>query len=386
MLGLAEALRPQHKTCFLSFSESGLCRAFLNEVRCAGFEGMAVHRDTPHLLGALKELFAQLSRIDVKVLLCHGYKANLLGLLAARRLHIPTIAVSRGWTGECRKVRLFEALDRIVLRWMDHVVCVSHAQVLRVRAARVREDRITVIHNAVHPGRFASPRPEYRDRLRGLFSDPPDRIVGAAGRLSPEKGFDVLIAAAERIQHSPCVASANRRPASVGFVLFGEGPLRETLVRQIAACGLQGHFILAGFRDDLDSYLPHLDLFVQSSHTEGMPNVILEALAAGVPVVATAVGGTPEVIEDGQTGLLVHAGDPPALAERIALLVADATLRSKMRIHGHRRVERYFSFEAQARAYKDLFTSLNSTAGISGKFADIRRSASVAKPAGTVRK
>jgi glycosyltransferase involved in cell wall biosynthesis len=134
--------------------------------------------------------------------------------------------------------------------------------------------------------------------------------------------------------------------------------LRDALARQIAARGLEGKFILAGFRPDLDHYLPHLDLFVQSSFTEGLPNVILEAQAAGVPVVATSVGGTPEVIEDGHTGWLVPPRDAAALAERIAAALSDASSRQMRSTEGRARVVDRFSFSAQAACYAQLFERL----------------------------
>src|SRR5207244_4478612 len=143
------------------------------------------------------------------------------------------------------------------------------------------------------------PDPRYRERLARLFRPPRKRIVGAAGRLSPEKGFDVLVDAIALVRdHNPDVA----------FAIFGDGPCRPDLQQQISSLGLTGAVALAGFRLDLDQYLPHLDLLVLPSHTEGLPNVVLEACAAGVPVVATAVGGTPEVIEDGASGFLVPPG------------------------------------------------------------------------------
>jgi len=363
MLDLAKALPPEIRSLFVSFSETGLCRAFLEQARTDGFEGVALRRDTPHLLAALNELMAVLRRLGANVLCCHGYKANLLGLLAARRLGIPVISVSRGWTGESARVRFYEALDGRILRWMDKVVCVSHGQAAKVHKAGVREHKISVIHNAVRPERFDNPDPAYREQLRRMFPKPPQQIVGAAGRLSPEKGFDVLIDAAAQVLNSP-PASLGRKTGGegtipVGFILFGDGPLRDALAQQIAARGLEGRFILAGFRSDLDRYLPHLDLFVQSSHTEGLPNVILEAFAARVPVVATAVGGTPEVVEDGATGILVPADDPSALAAAIARLVADEPLRRAMGTAGRCRVEAEFTFTAQAEAYRRLLASLD---------------------------
>src|SRR5262249_41852201 len=205
--------------------------------------------------------------------------------------------------------------DRFNLRWMDRVVCVSEGQAAKVRRAGAPAGRVVVIRNAIRAERFDDPDPVYRERLLGLFPAPPRRIVGAAGRLSPEKGFGMLIDAARRVI---------REDPAAGFVLFGDGALRGALARQVEAAGLAGRFVLAGFRADLDHYVPWLDVMALPSYTEGLPNVVLEACAAGVPVVATAVGGVPEVIADGENGHLVPPGDAKALAGRILAVLGAA--------------------------------------------------------------
>jgi glycosyltransferase involved in cell wall biosynthesis len=349
MLGLARSLPADLQSIFISFSEGSLCQAFLDQARRDSFLGLALKHDTPHLVAALRELIDLLKDMGADLLCCHGYKANLLGLMAARRLGIPVISVSRGWTGETFRVRAYEFLDRLVLRRMDRVVCVSEGQARKVRAAGVPNHKITVIRNAIRAERFDAPHPEYRRRLEDLFPEPPEIIVGAAGRLSPEKGFAHLVDAAAE------VALAH---SSVGFVLFGEGPLRNSLVRQIREKGLEGRFILAGFRSDFDQYLPCLDLVVLPSFTEGLPNVALEALAVGVPVVATTVGGTPEVVEDGLSGYLVPPGDSAALARRISDVLASDAERQRMGLRGRQRIVKDFTFSTQAEHYLRLFAEL----------------------------
>src|SRR5262249_20226915 len=153
------SLSPGDRTVFLSFAEGGRCRHFLSGVRKEGFEALGLENDTPWLQAAVREIAAHLERVRADVLLCHGYKADLLGRVAARRQKVPVVAVSRGWTGESFKVRLYERLDRFHLRWMDRVVCVSEAQAAKVRRAGVRPERVGVIHNAVDPDRFADPDP-----------------------------------------------------------------------------------------------------------------------------------------------------------------------------------------------------------------------------------
>jgi glycosyltransferase involved in cell wall biosynthesis len=350
MLGLARALALECRSAFWLFAEGGRYRAFADEAHRQGFQATVLTNDTPRLRQALSDLAEQFQRERADVLCCHGYKANLLGRVAARRRGIPVVAVSRGWTGESLRVRLYERLDRWNLRWMDRVVCVSEGQAVKVRRAGVPTERVVVIHNAVQAERFARPDPARRHVLERMFPRSPRWIVGAAGRLSPEKGFGVLIEAASRIGDP-----------SVGFVHFGDGPLRMELQQHIAAAGLADRFVLAGFRNNLDEFMPFFDVLALPSFTEGLPNVVLEAFAASVPVVATAVGGTPEVVVDGESGYLVPPGDSAVLARRIGDTLASETERRAMGRRGQLRTLNQFTFEAQARQYLSLFDTLLSS-------------------------
>jgi glycosyltransferase involved in cell wall biosynthesis len=349
MLGLARALAGTCRTTFLSFAEGGRCHAFLVEAVHQGFAARALENDTPHLARALSELTDHLRQLRTTVLCCHGYKSDLLGRMAARRLGVPAVAVSRGWTSENWKVRLYELLDRWNLRWMDRVVCVSEAQAAKVRRAGTPAERIIVIPNAVQPERFKYRDSAQRSTLEQMFHQPPGRLIGAAGRLSPEKGFGVLVEAA---------AHALRVDPTLGFIHFGDGPLRKPIAQRIAALGIANRFLLVGFRGDLDEFMPCFDLLALPSFTEGMPNVILEACAAGVPVVATAVGGTPEIIADGVHGYLVPPGDAQMLARRIGDALHSEPARQAMGQRGQQSVLERFSFEAQARQYARLFEEL----------------------------
>jgi glycosyltransferase involved in cell wall biosynthesis len=354
MLGLAETLRPDFETTFVTFAEGGRCEALLSACQRAGFRALALENDTPRLRAAARELTALLRELRADVVCAHGYKADLLGWWSARRCGIPMVAVSRGWTWENRKVRAYEAIDRYLLRWVDRVVCVSEGQAVKVRQAGVPDENVCVIRNAIRAERFAHRNTDSREVLQSLFPTRRRLIVGAAGRLSPEKGFDVLIRAAVRIA---------RDDRSIGFVVFGEGPQRAELTERIRGAGIEDVFVLAGHRKDLDELLPHLDVSVLPSYTEGLPNVVLEAMAAGVPVVATAVGGTPEVVTNDETGYLVPPGDATELAAQMARLLECEANRRRFGAKGRLQVQERFSFATQARAYLDLFASLRSSAG-----------------------
>jgi glycosyltransferase involved in cell wall biosynthesis len=349
MLELGREMQDAYQSLFATFQEEGRCRDFVRTGRERGFDVYAIQYDFPRMVATYRELLSFTQTLQPDVLCCHGYKPNFFGRLVARRLRIPIISVSHGWTGESYRVRIFDALDRFLLRRMDRVVCVSEKQAQRVRKAGVPKAKTQVIHCAVRSERFAQVDSAYRGRMEQMFPEQPRLIVGAAGRLSPEKGFRHLIDAAHRVV---------RQHPDAAFVLFGDGPLRQVLQRQIDALGLSQRFRLAGFCADLDHYYPHLEMLVLPSYTEGLPNVVLEAFAAGIPVVATAVGGTPEVVQDGINGYLVAPADPDSLARRITDLLRDSATRHRMGTAGMQLVREAFSFASQANDYSQVIDSL----------------------------
>lgn len=349
MLGLARNLRPDYRTVFLSFSERGRCRALLDRVRADGFEAIELKTNFPNVFRAASEIAEHLKRVKTDILVSSGYKPDIVGWLAARRANVPIIAVAHGWTGATWKVRLNEALDRRVLRHVDRVVCVSEAQAEKTRRAGVAPERIVVIRNAIETSDEIWRDPADAGRLQSMFQQSPRCIVGAVGRLSPEKGFDVLIDAASLLL---------RETPDVGFVLFGDGPECEALNDRIVALGLQERFLLAGFRTDVDRFIPHFAAVTLASHTEGLPVVVLEALRAAVPVVATDVGGIPEVVEHGRNGFLVPDSDAPAFARALLDLIRDEDRRRVMGERGRQRILDEFNCKIQSQQYQAVFDSL----------------------------
>lgn len=349
MLGLGMALQERHRSVYLSFAERGLARSFLDQLTRHGLEARELAMNFPRVGAAIDEVASHLRDARADVLFCHGYKADVIGWRAARRVGVPVVAVSRGWTGATWKVHCYEWLDRACLFAMDAVVCVSEGQAARVRKLGVPRRHVRVIRNAIDIERFQHIDPEARPSLERLFPRKPRWLIAAAGRFSPEKGFPVLVEAAAQV----CQAFPD-----AGLVLFGDGPQRGMMEGRIAQLGLQERLLLPGFRADLDRLLSAFDLLVLPSFTEGLPNIALEGSAARVPIVATAVGGTPEIVRDQENGLLVPAGDPHLLAERIARLLSLPELRRSMGERGRHLVEREFSFAGQARRYCDLVETL----------------------------
>jgi len=362
MLELAKTFRvrcPDVACCIGSFPEAGNCRPFLEKVAAEGFETVRLVNDFPHLLRARNELKQVLIDRKIDILVTNGHKARGVSCLLPESLRIPNLTVSRGWTTESLKMRLFNLADRWFHRRADHVIAVSEGQAAKVIRFGTPPERVTVIRNAIRTERFDAPSdPALHEKLLAMFSNPsaleiandplqskPLFLLCAAGRFSPEKGFDLLIDAVKIIRD---------RAFSVGLVIFGEGFLRESLETRIKTLGLQGNVQLPGFTDELDKHLPHFDVYVQSSHTEGLPNVLLESMAARTPVVATDVGGTPEVVEEGVTGLMVPPGNAAQLAEAICRLLAEPEKLSVMGTAARERVQTHFTFESQADRYYEL--------------------------------
>lgn len=330
------------------FRGSGPPSELEESARSLGLDCTNIMTRRPLDLPAVAELSRRLRDRRVDLLVTHGYKPNLLGRLASWTVGIPTVAVSRGWTYESRRVRCYEFLDRIFLRLADRVVAVSEAQRRKVLKCGVRPDKIRVIHNAIDLDSFPGPA-EHGIRAE-LGISRAAVLVATAGRLSPEKNHVGLVSAAKQ------VLTGN---PDIRFVVFGEGCLRPELEQAVADAGIASRFFLPGFRGEVRSLLHEADIFVLPSHTEGLPNVVLEAFACRAPVVATRAGGTPEVVKDGENGVLVAAGDMTRMAEAILALAGDTALRRRMGQSGFRFVESEFGFERQTRLYRDLYKDMN---------------------------
>ncbi len=335
----------------VSFSENGNCRPFIEQVEKAGFSGRILKNDMPRLVAATVELSRFLRDEKIDVIVAHGHKSRMVGWFAARRTGIPIVGVSHGWTWQDWKTSIYERIDQWMHRCMDRVVCVSQGQADKVIRTGTPKNRVVVIHNAIDFDRFQrEPDPEFRKRLENYFTRPPTSILGAAGRLSPEKGFDVMIDAVR--------IALDKSATDFGVVLFGEGFLREPLQARIDAAGIGDRFKMVGFTNELDKFLPWFDVFMQSSHTEGFPCVNVEAMACRVPVLATAVGGVPEQIEPERNGLLVPDNDPESFALALQRLLDDVHLRKRLGDEGRRRAETEFTCREQARKYLDVFQSV----------------------------
>ncbi len=292
-------------------------------------------------------LRASLKEHRPDVVHAHGFKADIYGYLATRGSGAILVSTCHTWYDNDLAVYLFGVLDRFVLRRFDMTVAVSGEVAQQLRSSGVGESRIRIIGNGINVPQFACARPTLRQHLVASTA-----VVGLVGRLAPEKGIQYFLdAAAVVLRSSP----------EVSFVVVGDGPERRNLEEAVRSLGIENKVHFAGKLEDMAGVYASLDILVSSSLKEGLPMTILEALAAGRPVVATAVGAVPELVLHEQTGLLTPPADAGALASAILRLLDDGQLREKLAVQGQRLVQEQFSAEAMATQYLKVYDEVIAT-------------------------
>lgn len=282
----------------------------------------------------------------------HLLRADFYGGIAACWAGAPirvSTAYAIGSYRRQRRRRVDGLLDAACARLPTHIVAVSRA-VKRdcVERLHIEPDRITVIRTGVDsPGLVDQARVSAQRAQWSVAQDAP--LVVTVARLSYEKGVDALIDAA---------AVLHRSHPRARVVVLGEGPDRRDLEARIQDRGLDGTVLLAGFQDDIWPALAAADVVCLPSKSEGLPNALLEAMASGRPVVATAVGGVPEVVDSGQDGVLVEPGDAGRLAEEIARILDDAELARRLGEAARRTIERDFGAKSAVAKYGAFYQDL----------------------------
>jgi len=294
----------------------------------------------------------------VEILHAYGFYANCFAIPAAKLARVPTIIgsirdIGASWTPMQRRV------ERTICRLADSVLTNADAAKQKLVSEGFKPEMITVIRNGIEIERFE--RPRGRCRLREDLGIPPDaRLVGVIARIDAVKGLEFFVEA---------VAKVARSIPDARFVIVGDSfPTEEhqayhaSLKRSIRALGLAQTVYLAGSRSDVPEILADLSLLVLPSLSEGSPNVILESMAAGVPVVASNVGGIPEIIEDGVSGLLVPPRDPRRLSSAMQRVLREHEFAKCLSAAGKETVRARFSVERMARLTEEHYLAvLNGT-------------------------
>lgn len=294
---------------------------------------------------ALSRLTAELEAQSPNVLHTHGYKANAYGYVAAKRLRIPIVATCHNWTRASPAVVLYGALDRRLLRQFSCVVAVSPEVHAILRKANVREDKTAVIPNGIAGPLF------YRDSMVDSSQEPGLGLrVAMVTRIVTSKGVGIFLEAACQVL---------REFPLTRFLVVGDGPERARFEHDAQQLGIADRVTFTGHIVDMDGIYSSIDVLTLPSFSEGLPMAILEAMAAGIAVIASNVGGIPRVITEGETGFLISPGDADMLARKIGTLIATPQLRLRLARNGREFVKQQFSAQKMAQSYLKLYRSLS---------------------------
>jgi glycosyltransferase involved in cell wall biosynthesis len=285
-------------------------------------------------------------RIDI--LQTHDYKSNAIGLIVRRfhRCHLATML--HGWTDMSGRMPLYKKIDQWCLPWYQRLICVSEDLLEECRKLRIPERKLKLVHNAIDHHLYQR-RVSVAEAKSSIGARPNRFLIGSVGRLSPEKCFLELI---------EVVAKLQQEGLAIDLWIAGDGAQRTELQHRIAQLGCSDSIKLLGQLQDTIGFYQAMDLFVLNSMREGLPNVILEAMALEVPIIATAIAGIPSLIQTNVTGQLIEAGDLIALKASIQSAIAGASHQTDMAHRARQAIESRFTFEARMGKMAEIYNTL----------------------------
>ena len=278
------------------------------------------------------------------ILHTHNTTAFIDGLIGARLAGVPVMI----HTDHCKNYPIewrWTIAEHVASRLVDRVVAVSHhTKQELIRYERIPESKVSVIHNGINPRLTRSASVEALRQELGLQDG--QLVVGTIGRLEAQKGLDLFLDAIPRV--------AENAP-EVRFLIVGGGSLEHDLKAQASRLGIADRVIFTGWRTDAIDLMQLLDCFVSTSNFEGLPMVLLEAMSFAKPIVATAVGGVPELVEDGFNGLTIDDREPGSVAAALLRVVKDDVLRKRLGQNSAARYEERFTARSMAAAYERIY-------------------------------
>lgn len=322
-------------------------------IRQCGVEVLTVPVGRYYDLQAVRQgrrLADLLRRLRPDVVQTFHYKSDTYGAIVSRMAGVPHVVSSRrdlGWFKKWAQLQV----NRVANRCIDRFLVNADAIKWRLAEAEgVEPARVSTIYNGVDLELFRSTDGDLRREARARLGIPDDAfVVGSVAHLRKVKGHRTLFEALERL--------APKVPR-LWIVLIGEGVLKPELERRAAEIGLADRALFLGSVPDVQSYAPAFDVKVLCSHSEGLSNAILEAMAQGLPVVASRVGGNPELVREGRTGELFTAGDTAALTDRLLRLCTDPALRESQGRQARAVAETEFSLPTMIRRYEGFYDAL----------------------------
>jgi glycosyltransferase involved in cell wall biosynthesis len=347
---IGQAQREQLSTTIATFTRGESDNLFVNTARRQGIVVETIPERGPFDPRVFRSLQAIVDRVGPDIVQTHAVKSHFLARLAGLPHRAPWVAFHHGYTWPTRKARLYNHLDRWSLPGAAKVLTVSEPFRDELAAFGVARDRIQIIHNAI-PAEWGagSGDPNEATVLRVNAGIPPGRqVILIVGRLSREKDHLTLLAAVHRLSLT----------LDVHLVIVGDGPERPRIEHKISELGLSDRVTLTGQQPSAQPWYGLANVAVLSSLSEGSPNALLEAMATGVPVVATRVGGIPEIVTHEESALLVPPGDVAQMEVAIRRLLTDPTLAAALKKRSHERIAERHAPEARMQQLVSVYRSL----------------------------
>ncbi len=330
-----------------SFSEYNETPEFITTIANDDIETVLFTVTSAYDRSVVKKITEYLNENNIDILCTHDYRTHFYGMYATKKTNTKWIAFSRGMTKENLKIKLFTFFEKYIIRKANHLVAVSESQKKKLIAQSITEQKITTVHNAIDITLVDNIKPL---SLKERFNFPNNSIVLiSGGRFSFEKGQIYFVKAAE---------IALTKNKNLRFVLFGDGPDLEKTRQYIKNRNLESFILCPGFEKNMLNYIKDADILVNPSLSEGLPNIVLESMASYLPVIATDVGGLPEIIQSDYNGILIPSQDSNSLAKAIQALVTDIKIIEKFKNNARQTIVDTFNFKSQNNKLIKLYTKI----------------------------
>ncbi|MBM3253452.1 MAG: glycosyltransferase family 4 protein [Candidatus Omnitrophica bacterium] len=313
----------------------------VKEARERGIKTFIVNAKGRFDLGTVRQIKRFIAENKIDIIHCHGYKADVICALLPKKLNIKKITTLHGWwIGKSIKLKFYNWLDHLAIRNFDKIMVVSEPMKIALIRRHFPLERVIYIPNGVDLDWIHSANGEQIREELNLTKDM--FIIGIIGRLSKEKGHRYLLMALKDI------------PSAV-LLIIGNGPLEKQLKKMAVRLKIKERVIFLGFRHDVNSLIAAIDIFVLPSLTEGLPLALLEAMAAEKPIIASNVGGIPNVIKDGETGILIKPKNPTLIEKAIIQLIDKKDFAHQIASNAKKLVEDSYSLKATTKRYEEVY-------------------------------
>ncbi len=323
--------------------------AYIKQAEKYNLEVIPIYEQGPFDHKVIQQVLKAIKQNSIDIIHSHDFRSDLVAFICSKLSGVPAISTCHGWIANNLKGRIYTRIDKFLLKYFDRIVTVSSTMQKQLLNMGYLNEKIEVVPNALIIDDY-QPNKANQSFRNELGIDKEARLIANIGRLSPEKGQDIFLKAARELLNEK---------ENLYFLVIGRGPEQQNLEDLAKNLGIRDHVIFTGHRDDVVNIYNSIDLVVQSSYTEGMPNVILESLLMEVPVVATSVGGTAEVAQNNYSALLIEPHNLDNLVGGLREFLNNESRLIEMSRNGRKFVCQNFNHLDRVRKMADIYTTLH---------------------------